>query len=48
MEIGGATSKTYVPVVGQITDVLTVVVTGTNAAGSAAAESVGTAAVIAE
>ncbi|MEW9808598.1 phage tail tube protein [Mesorhizobium sp. ZMM04-5] len=48
VEIGGATSKTYAPVVGQIGDVLTVVVTGTNAAGSAAAESVGTAAVIAE
>lgn len=44
--IGGATSNTYTPVVGQITDVITVVVTGTNTAGSASAESVGTAAVI--
>lgn len=45
--IGGATSNTYTPVVGQIGDVITVVVTATNTAGSAAAESVGTAAVIA-
>jgi len=45
--IGGATSSTYTPVVGQIGDVITVVVTGTNTAGTAAAESVGTAAVIA-
>lgn len=46
--ISGATSKTYVPVVGQIADVITVVVTATNSAGNASAESVGTAAVIAE
>lgn len=45
--IGGATASTYTPIVGQIGDVITVVVTGTNAAGSASAESVGTAAVIA-
>jgi hypothetical protein len=45
--ITGATSRTYVPVVGQITDVITVTVTGTNAAGSASATSVATAAVIA-
>lgn len=45
--ISGATSSTYTPVVGQIGDVITVVVTGTNAAGSASAESVATAAVIA-
>jgi predicted secreted protein len=45
--ISGATGKTYVPVVGQITDVITVTVTGTNTAGSASATSVATAAVIA-
>lgn len=45
--IGGATAATYTPVVGQIGDVITVVVTGTNTAGSASGESVATAAVIA-
>jgi hypothetical protein len=45
--IPGATSATYTPVIGQIGDVITVVVTGANTAGSASAESVGTAAVIA-
>lgn len=44
--ISGATSKTYSPVVGNIGEVLTVVVTATNSAGNASAESVGTAAVI--
>lgn len=44
--IPGATSKTYTPVVGNVGDVITVVVTAANAAGSASAESVGTAAVI--
>lgn len=46
--ISGATGRAYVPVVGQISDVITVVVTATNSAGSASAESVATAAVIAE
>jgi hypothetical protein len=46
--ISGATSKSYVPVVGQIGEVITVVVTATNTAGNASAESVATAAVIAE
>lgn len=45
--ISGATSKTYVPVVGDIGDTLTVVVTGTNSEGSDDAESAATAAVIA-
>ncbi|MCR6734444.1 MAG: histidine kinase [Afipia sp.] len=45
--IGGATAKTYTPIIGQIGDVITCVVTGTNSAGSASAESAGTAAVIA-
>lgn len=45
--IAGATSRTYTPVVGDVGAVLTVVVTGTNSAGSASAESVATAAVIA-
>lgn len=45
--IGGATEATYTPIIGQITDLITVVVTGTNTAGSASAESVPTAAVIA-
>lgn len=44
--IVGATSKTYTPVIGQIGDVITVVVTGTNTDSAVAAESVGTAAVI--
>lgn len=45
--IVGATASTYTPVVGQIGDVITVVVTGTNTHSAVAAESVGTAAVIA-
>jgi predicted secreted protein len=45
--IGGATAKTYTPIIGQIGDVITCVVTGTNSAGSASAESAGTAVVIA-
>lgn len=45
--IGGATAKTYTPIIGQIGDVITVVVTGTNTHSAVAAESVGTAAVIA-
>jgi hypothetical protein len=45
--IGGATSQTYTPIVGQIGDVITVVVTGTNSHSAVAAESIGTAAVIA-
>lgn len=44
--VPGATEKTFVPAAGQVGDVITVVVTGANAAGSASAESVGTAAVI--
>jgi len=44
--ISGATEKTFAPVAGNIGDVITVVVTGSNAAGSASAESVGTAAVV--
>lgn len=45
--IPGATDQTYTPVVGQIGDVISVVVTGSNSAGTAPAESTGTAAVIA-
>lgn len=45
--ISGATSRTYVPVVGDIGAALTVVVTATNSAGAASAESAATAAVIA-
>lgn len=45
--IGGATAKTYTPVIGQIGDVITCVVTGVNSAGEDDAESAGTAAVIA-
>ncbi|WP_322990886.1 phage tail tube protein [Hoeflea sp.] len=44
--IGGATASTYTPIVGQVGDAITVVVTGTNAAGTASAESVATAVVI--
>lgn len=44
----GATAQTYVPVTGDIGKPITVVVTATNSAGSAAAESVATADVIAE
>lgn len=39
--ISGATAKTYVPVIGDIAGTLTVTVTGTNSAGSAAATSAG-------
>lgn len=45
--IVGATLSTYTPVVGDIADAITVVVTGTNSAGSASAESIATADVIA-
>ncbi len=44
--ISGATEKTFTPLASNIGDGITVVVTGTNAAGSASAESVGTAAVV--
>lgn len=44
----GATAQTYVPVTGDIGKPITVVVTATNSAGSASAESVATADVIAE
>lgn len=44
--ISGATGPTYTPVSGDVGDVITVTVTGTNSAGSASATSVGTAAVI--
>lgn len=46
--ISGATGKTYDPVVGEVGNPLRVVVTGTNAAGSASATSQPTAAVLAE
>lgn len=39
--IGGATSRTYTPVAGDIGDTLTVVVTCTNSEGNASAESAG-------
>jgi len=45
--IVGATAKTYTPVIGQIGDVITVVVAGTNTHSAVVAESVGTAPVIA-
>jgi predicted secreted protein len=45
--IAGATARTYVPVVGSIGRPLRVVVTGTNTAGSASANSVETADIIA-
>lgn len=45
--ISGATSSTYTPVIGQIGDLITVVVTGSNTAGTALAESAPTTAVIA-
>lgn len=44
--IVGATSKTFTPLTANVTDVITVVVTATNSAGSNSAESVATAAVI--
>lgn len=47
VDISGATSKTYTPVVGDVADTLTVVVTGTNSAGSASATSAGAIDVIA-
>lgn len=47
VDIGGATSKTYIPVVGDIADTLTVVVTATNTEGSASATSAGAIDVIA-
>ena len=46
--IAGATGKTYVPVVGNVGNALRVIVTGTNAAGSASATSQPTADVLAE
>jgi hypothetical protein len=45
--ISGATSRTYVPVVGSIGNPLRVIVTGTNSEGNASATSAATAAVIA-
>lgn len=45
--IVGAASSTYTPVEGDIADAITVVVTATNSAGSASAESIATADVIA-
>lgn len=47
VNIGGATSATYTPVVGDVGDNITVTVTATNSAGSASATSIETAAVIA-
>lgn len=47
VNIGGATSRTYVPIVGQIAATLSVIVTGVNSAGSASAESAGAIDVIA-
>lgn len=47
VDISGATAATYVPVVGQIGQVIRVRVTGTNANGSSSAVSAPTAAVIA-
>lgn len=47
VNIGGATSKTYVPIVGQIAATLTCAVTGVNSAGSATATSAGAIDVIA-
>lgn len=47
VDIGGATSKTYVPVSGDIGDVLSVVVTATNTEGNASATSANSAAVLA-
>ncbi len=44
--ISGATEKTFTLIADNIGDVITVVVTGSNAAGSASSESVGTAAVV--
>ncbi len=47
VNIGGATSKTYTPVIADIGDTLTVAVTGVNSAGSASATSAGAIDVIA-
>jgi len=47
VDIGGATAATYVPIVGQIGQVIRVRVTATNASGSVSATSNPTAAVIA-
>lgn len=47
VDIVGATAQTYTPVVGDIGGTLTVVVTGTNAAGNASATSTGAIAVVA-
>jgi len=47
VNIGGATSATYTPIVGDIGDNITVTVTATNSAGNASATSIETAAVIA-
>lgn len=47
VNIAGATSKTYVPVVGDIGATITVTVTGTNSSGNASATSGGTADVVA-
>lgn len=46
VDIAGATSKTYVPVVGDVGDAITVVVTATNSTGSTSATSAATAAVV--
>lgn len=47
VDIGGATANTYVPISGQIGQVIRVRVTATNASGSVSATSLPTAAVIA-
>lgn len=47
VDISGATSATYIPVVGDVGDSITVTVTATNAAGSANATSMETPAIIA-
>jgi predicted secreted protein len=47
VNVNGATAKTYTPIVGQIASTLTVVVTGTNSAGTASATSAGAIDVIA-
>lgn len=47
VNIDGATAKTYTPIIGQIGGTLSVIVTGTNSAGSASAESAGAIDVIA-
>ena len=47
VDIGGETGKTYTPVVGDVGDVLSVVVTATNTEGNASATSANSAAVLA-